>query len=771
MLHKFTKTLLIGICLVIFGGIFYASGQTLPQDPPPTTETSITTEPDTTPPVILSVADVSIEPTQAIIAWTTDEPSKGKVEYGRTTNYGTLSPETENALLESAVTLSGLLPETTYHYRVIVQDAAGNVTLSSDYILKTAAEPEPQDLDPPTISALTTSDITTSTASVSVSTGEFARVRIEYGPTLAYGASTPLDTEFSTTHAFTLTNLEPETTYHYRVIAEDESGNTAASFDETFTTDALPMLQAPTEAVTTSTTTSTVVGVTEPLRISELGVSAIGTSTARIIWKTNKLAESEIGYGETSDYEKTPLRGTGPALSHDVLLTGLTPATNYYYKVASWTTDGERAAFENREFNTLATATAVTEAPRIANLAVQEIGTSSAKIIWNTNIPSDAKVEYGETTTYGGTSNRLAQLATTHSITLQGLAPQTPYHFRAISANESGNSAFSSDHTFTTLASSQAPTLENLKEIQTEEIAPAYAEEELQENSDIFHLGPRPPTKLSPPKLIGTEEADGQVVFLWHKTPATSTAWVRIVRRQWTSPQHPKDGDILYEGRRGTFTDTGLTNGHTYHYAIYAVGKFRGFSDPIRIRATPTASNDQITVQATPTATQKTPAFRFVHDLSRGAQSKDIEHLQVLLAQDKAVYPEGLITGYFGALTEQALMRFQRQHTLSPTGMLDQKTRAKLEAVSKEIRIEERSSPGKTFTRDLTKGLRGEDVTALQKLLIRENVYPEALITGYFGPLTERGVAEFQRKYSIEPAAGYFGPFTRNAAATSLYGE
>jgi peptidoglycan hydrolase-like protein with peptidoglycan-binding domain len=71
--------------------------------------------------------------------------------------------------------------------------------------------------------------------------------------------------------------------------------------------------------------------------------------------------------------------------------------------------------------------------------------------------------------------------------------------------------------------------------------------------------------------------------------------------------------------------------------------------------------------------------------------------------------------------------------------------------------------------RNLTVGDEGDDVIALQELLLAEGVYPEGLITGYFGSLTKQAVIRFQEKYKDEiltPAGlsggtGFVGPSTR----------
>ena len=62
---------------------------------------------------------------------------------GTTTGYGTSSPRNP-ALVESHfVTLNGLAPNTTYHYRVRSTDAYGNVGASTDATFTTPGVPPP----------------------------------------------------------------------------------------------------------------------------------------------------------------------------------------------------------------------------------------------------------------------------------------------------------------------------------------------------------------------------------------------------------------------------------------------------------------------------------------------------------------------------------------------------------------------------------------------------------------------------------------------------
>lgn len=76
-------------------------------------------------------------------------------------------------------------------------------------------------------------------------------------------------------------------------------------------------------------------------------------------------------------------------------------------------------------------------------------------------------------------------------------------------------------------------------------------------------------------------------------------------------------------------------------------------------------------------------------------------------------------------------------------------------------------TPSADYSRDLELGMEGDDVRTLQTFLIQQNKGPQAQAlanvgaTGYFGPLTQAALAEYQAAVGITPAVGYFGPVTR----------
>ena len=76
---------------------------------------------------------------------------------------------------------------------------------------------------------------------------------------------------------------------------------------------------------------------------------------------------------------------------------------------------------------------------------------TTATSTWTTNEPATSEVLIGPTTSYG-TTYYSATLGTSHSIALSGLTASSTYHYIVVSTNAVGNTATSSDQTFTTAA-------------------------------------------------------------------------------------------------------------------------------------------------------------------------------------------------------------------------------------------------------------------------------------------------------------------------------
>lgn len=70
--------------------------------------------------------------------------------------------------------------------------------------------------------------------------------------------------------------------------------------------------------------------------------------------------------------------------------------------------------------------------------------------------------------------------------------------------------------------------------------------------------------------------------------------------------------------------------------------------------------------------------LKLERSLQSGSSGDDVKHLQGFLKQFPDIYPEGLVTGYYGPLTEAAVKKFQEKHGVDAIGIVGPRTIAKL---------------------------------------------------------------------------------------------
>ncbi len=397
----------------------------------------------------------------ATIVWETNEPSDSRVEYGLTTGYGSTQSDGYGCNIPQHH-LNALQPATTYQFRVGSQDIAGNpYAYSGNDSFTTGAAP---DTTPPVIvSTPTVTNITYNSAIVEWETDEPATSIVQFGRSTSYARSKSL-TAYVTNHSVTLTLLESETLYHFRVGSTDEAGNGPRySTDDTFTTDPAPDVDAP-----VLTSSPTVTGVTD--------------TTATIVWDTDEPSNSQVRYElfTATWAAMSNIKNKAEMVQHHtVTLTGLTDNTQYYFRVGSTDAAGngpDSSATDNNPSAALSLTTqAETTAPVIISApTVTAVTESTATIVWDTDEPSNSQVRYAISagtfswSTYPLVKNSAA-MVTHHSVTLTGLIYAQPYYFRVGSTDLLGNGPnplFTDDHnptntelTFTTLADQTPPTI------------------------------------------------------------------------------------------------------------------------------------------------------------------------------------------------------------------------------------------------------------------------------------------------------------------------
>ena len=86
----------------------------------------------------------------------------------------------------------------------------------------------------------------------------------------------------------------------------------------------------------------------------------------------------------------------------------------------------------------------------LSSVAVDSVTPSSAVVRWQTNIPSNSSVQYGLTDNYGDDTGVDPQMTLSHRMLIEGLAPGSTYHFRAVSTDVFDRTSDSGDHVFET---------------------------------------------------------------------------------------------------------------------------------------------------------------------------------------------------------------------------------------------------------------------------------------------------------------------------------
>jgi autotransporter-associated beta strand protein len=252
-------------------------------------------------------------------------------EFGLTPAYGRRTPDqaiTAGAgLLDVTAPLSGLIPNTHYHCRLVAANAAG--TAYGDNVMFLVRAGHGGTTGPfatPTVVTGVAAGITTNAAILlgeATPNGGATVAHFEYGPTAAYGSRTAAQDagggEVPVALSLPVAGLLPGTVYHYRLVATNSLGATAGP-DRVFTT------AFPPPAVVT--------GAAEILTSTRARVA--GTVRARG-------AEAEVWFDYGTDGISFPhsVRAVPATVSGDdptavsAELAGLAQGATYHYRVRS----------------------------------------------------------------------------------------------------------------------------------------------------------------------------------------------------------------------------------------------------------------------------------------------------------------------------------------------------------------------------------------------------------------------------------------------------
>ena len=337
--------------------------------------------------------------------------------------------------------LSGLTAESPYHYRLVAGNADGvapgsdrSFTLKAVFGVQTEAPTETKRTSATLNGSLNPDELPTHYFFEYVTEEQFKASGYE-------GATKTPEAEISTgtteqSVSYSLSGLQPQTTYHYRLVARNEDGTTFGS-DEPFET------------------LRSVFGVqtTEATEVLPGGAILHGTYVGDVEGGETKCDfhyGSDASYGhatEEIDYGSAP--GSHPV---EAKVTGLSPRDTFHFALVCGNSIGTTVG-NDENFET-------PEAPTVDGLSSSNLTKTSADLTAEIDPQGFATTyhfEYGTTIDYGaevpspeaeitGTS---VELSKDHSVEvhLEHLQQGVVYHFRLVATNKYGTTT-TEDHSF-----------------------------------------------------------------------------------------------------------------------------------------------------------------------------------------------------------------------------------------------------------------------------------------------------------------------------------
>jgi len=412
---------------------------------PSIAEFTFTTQADQTDPIITTPPTVTHKThNTATIAWTTNEPANSLVQYGDNSAVWGAYDLTRNdgAMVTShSVTITGLDDLKKYYFRVGSTDLEGNGPVISNQGFFTTLE-APDVIAPVITSPPTVTDITYTTATISWETDEPANslVRFDTGQVPWSSLDSSQSSAIMTTqHHVTLTGLSNGQRYYFQVANTDADGNgpdTDIGDNNPFSRSSFVTTQAPDE---------------DAPFIDNIQVSGQDNASAIITWDTDEPANSMVKVGTTTGTWATySLVYSDPAMAtrHTVVVSGLQPDTDYWFRVGSVDALGNGPDWNPGATNPSIEGTFVTDegpdvsAPNIvAGPTLAHITNMTALIEWETDEPSNSQVAFGlsneaweDLTFYEADLT----LTTLHSVTIT-VQPETTYYVRVGATDLHGN--------------------------------------------------------------------------------------------------------------------------------------------------------------------------------------------------------------------------------------------------------------------------------------------------------------------------------------------
>lgn len=432
-------------------------------------------------------------------------------EYGKTTSYGqTTAKGTKYSPTPFFEPISGLQPDSTYHFRAVAKNSR-KTAYGADKTFHTS----------PTLPQVTTNAATGIGYDSAILNGYLSKVGanscnvwfvyddVSHEKWWEYAHETHKYNKTSaSSFSSSISGLELDTTYHFRVVAQNSAGNVSGD-DAAFTT----------HVVLPSVNTLDAENVTSNSAILRGNLKDLGGDENCSVW---------FEYGETTSYgHSTTNISLGSAAEFDAQIYDLGPGKTYHFRAAVKNSKGTSYG-SDKIFTTSAVKAEVetgsVEYAVVLKANVTSMGGDESCQVW---------FEYNENGDKNATQTQKKEVNNKGMFTevITGLKENSTYYYRAVINNSQGIS-YGTNLSFKMLSLPVAPAIETLSANQSYNNATLHA--------NITSLG------------------GSTFCYVWFE--------------YWDGEKHSTPVEIINNTGKFNTSIEGLEDGENYHYKAIAVG-------------------------------------------------------------------------------------------------------------------------------------------------------------------------------------------------------
>ncbi|HVM76706.1 MAG TPA: fibronectin type III domain-containing protein [Candidatus Paceibacterota bacterium] len=336
----------------------------------------------------------------------------------------------------------------------------------------------------PTISNVSVTSTTATSTTVTWTTDQKTDSFVDFSTDANY-CGVRNQGDFSTSHTVVIPNLDPDTTYFFRIRSTNSDGDQHFSGDYTFTTSStidLSKVKNQQQAQLAQQAISAVQHITNPQALQAVAQAVnqqaqqvigppqilgnpnldIGADQVTVSWATDQNSDGTVFISSDSEYngstyareEQDP---NSNSKTHSVVVAGLAPSTLYHYKVSSKAAGiGAPGTTGDLTFTTKSVL------PSIINPHVVKTGEHEATISWGTTVPAAGTVIYTNMSSRKSLSTGDPNYLVTHILQLTNLTFQTRYEAVVTAENQAGDKITSDPIYFVTTKNIYPPVISNV---------------------------------------------------------------------------------------------------------------------------------------------------------------------------------------------------------------------------------------------------------------------------------------------------------------------